>query len=103
MTKIDGGIGRGGIEDFIIYQYLCFRDNRDNYQHVTHEGGHYQGSELKEVTRKLEEGDEIDSSRMGIVEKFLKNFPPPTKRSARNLSEFPAELLQLIFFLPTSL
>ena len=58
---------------------------------------------LKEVTRKLEEGDEIDSSRMGIVEKFLKNFPPPTKRSARNLSEFPAELLQLIFFLPTSL
>ena len=53
---------------------------------------------LKEVTRKLEEGDEIDSSTMGIVEKFLKNFPPPTTRSARNLSEFPAELLQLIFF-----
>ena len=44
---------------------------------------------LKEVTRKLEEGDEID-------EKFLKNFPPPTTRSARNLSEFLAELLQLI-------
>ena len=41
---------------------------------------------LKEVTRKLEEGDEIDSSRMGIVEKFLKNFPPPTTRSARNVS-----------------
>ena len=58
---------------------------------------------LKEVTRKLEEGDEIDSSTMGIVEKFLKNFPPPTTKSARNLSEFPAELLQLIFFLPTSL
>ena len=53
---------------------------------------------LKEVTRKLEEGDETDSSRMGIVEKFLKNFPPPTTKSARNLSEFPAELLQLIFF-----
>ena len=53
---------------------------------------------LKEVTRKLEEGDEIDSSTMGILEEFLKNFPPPTKRSARNLSEFPAELLQLIFF-----
>ena len=51
---------------------------------------------LKEVTRKLEEGDEIDSSTMGIVEKFLKNFPPPTTRSARNLSEFLAELLQLI-------
>ena len=50
---------------------------------------------LKEVTRKLEEGDEIDSSTMGIVEKFLKNFPPPTTRSARNLSEFLAELLQL--------
>ena len=33
---------------------------------------------LKEVTRKLEEGDRIDSSIMGIVEKFLKNFPPPT-------------------------
>ena len=57
---------------------------------------------LKEVTRKLE-GDEIDSSTMGIVEKFLKNFPPPITKSARNLSEFPAELLQLIFFLPTSL
>ncbi len=28
---------------------------------------------LKEVTRKLEEGDEIDSSTMGIVEEFLKN------------------------------
>ena len=41
---------------------------------------------LKEVTRKLEEGDEIDSSTMGIVEKFLKNFPPPTTRSARNVS-----------------
>ena len=94
MTKIDGGIGRGGIDDFIIYQCLCFRDN--SYQHVTHEGGHFKG--LKEVTRKLEEGDEIDSSTMGIVEKFLKNFPPPTTRSARNLSEFPAELLQLIFF-----
>ena len=53
---------------------------------------------LKEVTRKLEEGDRIDSSTMGIVEKFVKNFPPPTTRSARNLSEFPAELLQLIFF-----
>ena len=53
---------------------------------------------LKEVTRKLEEGDEIDSSTMGIVEKFLKNSPPLTTRSARNLSEFPAELLQLIFF-----
>ena len=51
---------------------------------------------LKEVTRKLEEGDEIDSSTMGIVEKFLKNFPPPTTRSVRNLSEFLAELLQLI-------
>ena len=36
-------------------------------------------------------GDEIDSSTMGIVEKFLKNFPPPTTRSARNLSEFPAD------------
>ena len=35
---------------------------------------------------------------VGIVEKFLKNFPPPTTRSARNLSEIPAELLQLIFF-----
>ena len=32
---------------------------------------------------------------MGIVDKFLKNFP--TTR-ARNLSDFPAELLQLIFF-----
>ena len=53
---------------------------------------------LKEVTRKLEEVDEIDYSTMGIVEKFLKNFPPPTTRSARNLSEFPAELPQLIFF-----
>ena len=49
---------------------------------------------LKEVTRKL---DKIDSSTMGIVEKFLKNFPPPTTKSARNLSQFPAELLQLIF------
>ena len=28
---------------------------------------------LKEMTRKLEEGDEIDSSTMGIVEKFLPN------------------------------
>ncbi len=28
---------------------------------------------LKEVTRKLEEGDEIDSSTMGSIEKFLKN------------------------------
>ena len=28
---------------------------------------------LKEVTRKLEESDEIDSSTMGIVEKFLPN------------------------------
>ena len=55
---------------------------------------------LKEVTRKLEEGDEIDSSTMGIVEKFLKNFPPPTT-SARKLSDFPAELLKLIFsYLP---
>ena len=53
---------------------------------------------LKEVMRRLEEGDEIDSSTMGILEEFLKNFPPPTTRSARNLSEFPAELLQLIFF-----
>ena len=54
---------------------------------------------LKEVTRKLEEGDEIDSSRMVIVEKFLKNFPPPTKRSARNLSATAANFV----FLPNSL
>ena len=85
MTKIDGGIARGEIDDFIIYQCLCFRD-----MSLT--------KGLKEVTRKLEEGDEIDSSTMGIVEEFLKNFPPPTTRSARILSEFPAELLQLIFF-----
>ena len=51
---------------------------------------------LKEVT-KIEEGGDMDSSTMGIVEDFLKNFPPPTT-SARNLSDFPAELLQLIFF-----
>ena len=52
---------------------------------------------LKEVTKKIGEGGKIDSSTMGIVEDFLKNFPPPTT-SARNLSDFPAELLQLIFF-----
>ena len=79
MTKIDGGI-----DDFIIYQCLCFRD-----MSLT--------KGLKEVTRKLEEGDEIDSSTMGIVEKFLKNFPPPTKKSAINLSEFPAELLEEVW------
>ena len=48
---------------------------------------------LKEVTRKIEEGGEVDSNTMGI--EFLKNFPPP------KLSDFPAELLQLIFsYLP---
>ena len=30
---------------------------------------------LKEVTRKIEEGGEVDSNTMGIVEEFLKNFP----------------------------
>ena len=48
------------------------------------------------MKRKLAEGEEIDSSRMGIVEKFLKNFPPPTTR--KKSLRFPAELLQLIFF-----
>ena len=53
---------------------------------------------LKEVTRKIEEGGEVDSNTMGIVEEFLKNFPPPT---TRKLSDFPAELLKLIFsYLP---
>ena len=33
---------------------------------------------LKEVTRKIEEGGEVDSNIMGIVEEFLENFPPPT-------------------------
>ena len=55
---------------------------------------------LKEVTRKIEEGGEVDSNTMGIVVEFLKNFPPPTTL-ARKLSDFPAELLQLIFsYLP---
>ena len=51
---------------------------------------------LKEVTRKIEEGGEVDSNTMGIVVELLKNFPPPTTL-ARKLSDFPAELLQLIF------
>ena len=51
---------------------------------------------LKEVTRKIEEGGKVDSNTMGIFEEFLKNFPPPTTL-ARKLSDFPAELLQLIF------
>ena len=55
---------------------------------------------LKEVPRKIEEGGEVDSNIMGIVEEFLENFPPPTTL-ARKLSDFPAELLQLIFsYLP---
>ena len=55
---------------------------------------------LKEVTRRIEEGGEVDSNTMGIVEEFLKNFPHPTIL-ARKLSDFPAELLQLIFpYLP---
>ena len=96
MTKIDGGIARGEIDDFIIYQCnACVSEITSINMSLTKEDN-IKG--LKEVTRKLEEGYRNDSSTMGIVEKFLKNFRPPNTRSARNLSEFPAELLQLIFF-----
>ena len=55
---------------------------------------------LMEVTKKIEEGGEVDSNTRKIVEEFLNNFPPPTTTST-NLSHFPAELLQLIFsYLP---
>ena len=55
---------------------------------------------LKEVTRDIEEGGNIDSSTMQMIEDFLKKCPLPTT-SARKLSDFPAELLQLIlFYLP---
>ena len=54
---------------------------------------------LKEVTKMMEEGCEVDSSALGVVQDFLKNFPLSTK--GRNMSTFPSELLQLIFsFLP---
>ena len=46
---------------------------------------------LKEVTKKLEEGGEVDFNIRKIVEEFLNNFPPPTTTS-RNLSDFPAFL-----------
>ena len=99
MTKIDGGIGCGGIDD-LLFTNVYVSEITDINMSLTKEDII---KCLKEVTRKLEEGDEINSSRMGIVEKFLENIPPPTKRSAINLSEFPAELLQLFFFLPSSL
>ena len=44
---------------------------------------------LKEVTRKLEEGDEIDSSRMGIVEKFRRIFLLPPKEVQEISQNFP--------------
>ena len=54
---------------------------------------------LEEVTKMMEEGCEVDSSALGVVQDFLKNFPLSTK--GRSMSTFPSELLQLIFsFLP---
>ena len=77
MTKIDGGIGCGGIccggIDDLLFTNVCVSEITAIYMSLTKEDII---KCLKEVTRKLEEGDEIDSSTMGIVEKFLKNFPP---------------------------
>ena len=54
---------------------------------------------LKDVTKMLEEGGEVDSSALCLIEEFLKKFPLSPK--SRNMSTFPPELLQLIFsFLP---
>ena len=54
---------------------------------------------LKDVTKMLEEGGEVDSSALCLIEEFLKKYPLSPK--SRNMSTFPPELLQLIFsFLP---
>ena len=63
MTKIDGGIGCGGIDD-LLFTNVCVSEITAINMSLTKEDII---KCLKEVTRKLEEGDEIDSSTMGIV------------------------------------
>ena len=41
---------------------------------------------LEEVTKMMEEGCEVDSSALGVVQDFLKNFPLSTK--GRSMSTF---------------
>ena len=84
MTDIDGGISSVGNSGFIIHP--CVSEISAFNMSLSKENL-IKG--LKEETRKIEEGGEVDSNTMGI--EFLKNFPPP------KLSDFPAELLQLIF------
>ena len=86
MAEIDGGIDNGEINGFIIHP--CVSEISAFNMSLSKEN-RIKG--LMEVTKKIEEGGEVDSNTRTIVEEFLNNFPPPTTTS-RNLSDFPAFL-----------